>query len=432
MNIQVGRRLIGQSARILVVVLALAQPVSFAIAREGNEGQEAPADHTPTADLPDVPAPKIDDPVNAAELDDLRTFANQEGMSLQAAIDRYAWNDNFALMVGSLRDETPMAFTGAEIVDGGHAWVAFADGTPVSARGVIRAFQTSHPTVAVEIRSGLGFSQAELEKAITTVHYAILNTSGVRDASTGFDFDTRTITSRLVLDADIHPPPEDLRAGALDSLVVEGMGEILGHVVVSVVESDLPVLFTTDSGTQHLGAEELSGATCTSGFIVYSNDNGIRGQSTAGHCDNQLTDDGIQLTWKAGHEGQHGDYQWHTGPQGDPDDYYAGALNTTETDRRDVAYVTSAVKGQVLCRNGTVSHKDCNEVIRINVCAGSLCNLVQMDDRDSAGGDSGGAVYYTNTAYGLHTGAVWYDGAYRDVFSEAHRMVYALGVGVAK
>ena len=76
--------------------------------------------------LPEESPPEIDDPVSDAELQDLQSVADQTSISLQAAIDRYAWNDNFALAVAKIREASPAAFAGAEIVDTGHAWVAFA------------------------------------------------------------------------------------------------------------------------------------------------------------------------------------------------------------------------------------------------------------------------------------------------------------------
>lgn len=58
--------------------------------------------------------------------------------------------------------------------------------------------------------------------------------------------------------------------------------------------------------------------------------------------------------------------------------------------------------------------------------------LVQMDARLAAGGDSGGPVFWGNTAYGFHQGYV-YDvwPADRDVFSRSHRIDDTLGVVVA-
>lgn len=382
--------------------------------------------------IPDVARPQIDDPISDAELEDLRALASQQGMSLQAAIDRYGWNDNFAIAVSTVREASAEAFTGAEIVDGGGAWVAFAAGAPERALEVIDTFKKSHPTVTVEVQTDLGFTEVELEKAIETVHYAMFESANVRDVSTSFDFDTRQITAMVALDTGVADSVlDDLRADATKKLADAGLGGILDSMTVSVVRSNLPALGGTDSNTEHMGGESLSGV-CTSGFVVRT-PSGVRGISTAGHCSNTLSDDGIALTIQAGHIGAQGDFQWHTGPQAKPDDFYAGNANATEVNRRDVAAVGAPVVGQSLCKNGIASFQDCQEVIQLNVCNGAACSLVQMAARLAAPDDSGGSVYWGNTAYGLHQG--WrYDPFWpfdRDLLSRADRIDDALGVSVA-
>ena len=64
---------------------------------------------------PEAAPPEIDDPPSDAELQDLQFIANQEGISLQEAIDRYAWRDNFSLAVSKIREAAPGSFAGAEI-----------------------------------------------------------------------------------------------------------------------------------------------------------------------------------------------------------------------------------------------------------------------------------------------------------------------------
>jgi hypothetical protein len=71
--------------------------------------------------------------------------------------------------------------------------------------------------------------------------------------------------------------------------------------------------------------------------------------------------------------------------------------------------------------------------MKVNVCHFEICNLVQMEAHLSAGGDSGGPVYWSNTAYGIHYGFRWdpiwpFD---RELFSRADRIDNALGVSVS-
>ena len=47
------------------------------------------------------------DGISDAELMDLQAVADHKGMSLQATIDRYAWNDDFAAAVAEIREAVP-------------------------------------------------------------------------------------------------------------------------------------------------------------------------------------------------------------------------------------------------------------------------------------------------------------------------------------
>lgn len=233
-----GKGIMRRHGLSVIVALALITGGCAVRAEDSARGESLPL-----PDLPDVAQPQIDDPISGAELEDLRTVANQKGMSLQAAIDRYAWNDNFALAVSKIRDASPGALSRVEIVDGGRAWISFAAGAPERAMDIIDAFEESHGAVTVEVRTGLGFTEDQLEKAIATVHDAVFEAADVRDASTSFDFDTRQITTVVALDSGVADSVlDDLRASATEALIESGLGGILDSVAVSVVRSNLPTL----------------------------------------------------------------------------------------------------------------------------------------------------------------------------------------------
>lgn len=367
------------------------------------------------------------------ELQDLSLMAEQNGLSLQDAIDRYAWNDAFAQTVSQIRAAAPEAFSGAEIMGANNAWVAFTGDAPAEALAAVAAFTEEHRNVLVDVRNGTGISEADLEIAIEAAHYAVLEGRGVANATTSLDDGARRITSLVVLESD--GPEEtlnELRAAAVSAVVEAGVGHILDTLKVTVVRSAVPVLGGEDANNEHFGGE-LVNPGCTSGFVV-ANEAGTRGVTTAGHCDNALSDDGAALNFRGQHIGNHGDVQWHSGPQPRPPSFYAGNANATEVNRRDVTAVNAPVVGQSLCKNGRTNHAQCQEVRRLAVCNGAACNLVQMGARLSAGGDSGGPVYWGTTAYGLHQG--WhYDPSWpfdRDLFSRADRLPDALGVAVVK
>lgn len=412
-----------------VLLLALIAAVP---AQADNAGADQLIQAVERPPLSEVQQPQIDDPISEAELEDLEALASQLGLSLEATIARYAWNDNFALTVSKIREACPDAFAGAEIVDAGRVWVGFAGSVPEGAPDIIDRFTSSHGSVAVEVRADIGFTELEIEAAIATVHYAVFERAEVRDAYTSFDFETGEIETVVVLESGVADSIlDDLLAGAIADLIDADAAGILDSITVSVVRSSLPRLGGTDSNTEHLGGESLGGQ-CTSGFVVKT-PAGVRGISTAGHCPDPLTDDGAALTFQAEHQGTHGDFQWHTGPQPRPDDFYAGNASTTEVNRRDVAAVGAPVVGQSLCTNGITNYRTCQEVRKLNVCYGGRCSLVQMGARLRASGDSGGPVYWNYAAYGLHQSFMWdpfwpYD---RDLFSRADRLPNALGVSVA-
>ncbi len=386
----------------------------------------------PDTQTTEVAPLRIEDQISAAEMQDLRLVAEQNGISLDQAIARYAWNDNFALAVEMIRQGHPDSFSGAEVVDAGHAWVSFKGSAPEDLSAVLDSFAEIAPFVEVGIRADEGYSELELQASIESVHYAILGSPGVRDAATSFEGDTRTIVTSALLD---EPQQEsdvaDLNATAQRALRAVLTGDSGITAVVVVARSG--ILGGTDSASYHHGGESISG--CTSGFgtRASSSTSGTRGIATAGHCANSLSDDGYSLTFKAEHQGTHGDFQWHTGGATHSDDFYAGTATVTETALRDVSGIGAPTVGQTLCKNGATNHASCQEVRKLNDCRGSICNLVQMGARLAAPGDSGGPIYWGNTAYGLHSG--WrYDPVApfdRDQFARADRIDDALSVWIA-
>ena len=199
---------------------------------------------------PEVSPPEIDDPPNTADLSDLQAVADRKGITLQEAIDRYGWNDNFALAVSRIREAAPATFAGAEIVDGANAWIAFTGRPTEAALDIVELFRRSHSGVSVEVRTDLGFSEAELEEAIPAVHYAVLRSHGVRDANTSFDTAMGQIRTIVVLESTASDSLlDDLRTIATKRLIDVTRPDILDSITISVVRSEGPVLGGDESNT---------------------------------------------------------------------------------------------------------------------------------------------------------------------------------------
>ncbi len=251
--------------------------------------------------------------------------------------------------------------------------------------------------------------------------------SGVEDGTAHFEGET----NEIVIFVKMATPPSDAEKAELERAAERGAKESTKPnitdtftISLSVVQRDLGGL---DSGSEHMGGEELG--SCTSGFNVKVN--GTRGIATAAHCPDNLSDDGDALTYQDAHHGFYGDVQWHTGPDTMSRNFYAGSISVLETDQRHVTGVGHARKGDTLCRNGKISYRDCQSVRRVNVCAVWVCRLVSMEHYYAADGDSGSPVYFGNTAYGVHRGKTWYFG-WREIFSQARYFDDAIsGMSVA-
>ena len=325
----------------------------------------------------------------------------------------------------------PEAFTGAEIVDAGNAWVAFAGSAPAAATSIIDNFTSNHSGVSVEVRAEKGFTEVELQKAINAAHFAVFNSPEVLSASTHFDFTTLKIKTNAQLESTISDTfLDNLRAAAAIEITDATRADILNSISHSVVRFDGEALLIKESSNEHLAGEKIlkdlgnnKYAVCTLGFGVKDAE-GNRGILTAGHCERyQNKDDGVLLNWEDDHQGEHGDFQWHTSNHQDfSDDFYAGSATQSEAYERNVQYIGFAVVGQMLCRNGANSYRDCQEVYHLYGVHENVENLVIMEGNLSEEGDSGGPVYYNRTAYGIHMGTGWVDNAWRELFSRADRV----------
>ena len=424
-NTKRARPLLGLLAVIAMVCVAMVAPPAGANPSESS-----------VVDLPDVPAPRIDSGISVAEMQDLRTLASQSGMTIDEAIERYAWNDNFSLAVHLIRDGMPDSFAGAAIVDSRTAWIGFADSQPEDAAEVIAEFGDHFGNIDVDIRTGVGFTEVEIQKAIAAAHFAVFEHDGVEDAITSFDFDSKTI--------EIVVSKSDTASKAVTTMELEQIADAAVNrtidrnpaslIAVSVAEANTRVLGGDDSSSYHWGGEALS--TCTSGFTVRtdSSTSGSRGVATAGHCNDTQSDDGDSLTIQDSYDGYYGDYQWHTGPDTVQDEFYSGTTTSLEAYPRDVSSVGYALEGQSVCKNGKAGYKDCGEVRKDSVCHGGNCYMQQMGSRLAVSGDSGGPIFWSNTAYGLHEGWM-YDPSWpwdRDTYSRAiYNLDWAIGVHIA-
>ena len=349
-----------------------------------------------------------------AELEDLQFVADAEGITLEESIARYAWGDDFSAAVGVIRDDYPGSIAGVAITGGSTAIIKFSGSISADAQRVIDDFESENEHVTVSTQTNLGYTERESAEAVAGAYFAVMAENGVEDGTAHFEGET----NEIVIAVKKATPPSDAEKAALKRAAERGAKESTRPnitdtftISLSVVQRDLGGL---DSGSEHMGGEELS--TCTSGFNVKVN--GVRGIATAAHCPDDLWDDGDALTFRDKHHGWYGDVQWHTGPDTMGRNFYAGSISVLETNQRYVTGIDEAEVGRTLCRNGKESYRDCQRVRKVNVCAVFVCHQVSMENYFAADGDSGAPVYWGNTAYGIHRGKTWNLG-WREIFSQA-------------
>lgn len=349
-------------------------------------------------------------------------------MSTKDAVREYGWRDNFSLVLSEIANNHPDDFARGEMSDGAIAMVAFDRKQPENTKQLLKEFQSAFPHVAISVQTNVGYTSVEINEAVIDIHGNVMARPGVTDAVTVFSPTDNTIQVDVSVESRDAKLSENLLTRELHRAEV---ATVPAPVSVEVKVFEGVKLADTESSAFHYGGEDLN--SCTSGFGVRwgSSTSGERGISTAAHCPNSLTDDGKTLTYRGGHQGHFGDFQWHSGTGTESDDFYSGNSSTTEVHRRDVSSVAAAAPGSVVCVNGRTTHKSCTTVREQQVCANGACNLVGMQHHVTAGGDSGGPWFYGPVAYGIHHGYYrsWF--RRRSAFSHATLMDNAIGVHVA-
>jgi len=434
-------RLLGGRAWVLFViagvvagaaVAASAAPGGMVVGGEavgGVPGDLATADARYPAgsgvDIPNVPAPTTAiDALTPAELADLATIAKQEGIALDEAIERYAWQEPFSILVQEVREAFPAEFSGARIEADGSAWIGFSGRTPEQARTWINTFEHS-----VSVRTDLGFNEAELDSRLTVAYEAASGQSDlVGEVYAYYDIATGEINML------VEPKAPTRGSEGKTALAAQ----LLNRLPSELAGVNLEIVDTLDGGGDAIrvyGGEDMTGGghVCTAGFTV-SNSYGIDGISTAAHCPE--SGNPPTMTWNglvsvflyAQHQGSWGDVQWLVNSSAVfVDDFLADT-----TDYRDVAGVAYPVEGQTLFRYGITTGRQHDTVAHNNVCNYGMgaCHLTEMSHMYGQGGDSGGPWYFGNTAYGIHEGYVWVPFHYADVFTPASYFLTAIGVQV--
>ena len=92
-----------------------------------------------------------------AELEDLQFVADAKGITLDEAIARYAWRDDFSAAVGVIRDNDPSSIAGAAITSASTATINFSGSISADAQSVIDDFEAENPNITISTQTSLGY-----------------------------------------------------------------------------------------------------------------------------------------------------------------------------------------------------------------------------------------------------------------------------------
>lgn len=220
---------------------------------------------------------------------------------------------------------------------------------------------------------------------------------------------------------------------SLDSLMKPAFMEVARKPAVEVRE----VADLGGPAVDIYGGLDISG--CTSGFSVAGTASGVTttGVTTAGHCSNSKTYQGINLPFVAQKAADAADVQWHTTP-GLTDQPKFKVGSGTRNVYGTYAY-NEYVYGATLCKQGVVTGYDCGSITSTTFCPNWIqsCNAVFIRITNcpvdmSTPGDSGGPSFFGNRAAGHISGY------YSDIFCANDQAIVsriqfdtqAVGIGV--
>ena len=357
-------------------------------------------------------------------------MAQQDNISLDEAIKRYAWHEPFSMLVDELRQQYPESFAGARIMDDGRSWIAFASDVPSGALGKLADLTDALGQFGqkVELIENRGFTEEALDEAVIDAHQmAMQRQAFVENVSTGADIASGLITVELELARTARGTAEaEALVSEIERKVVSPAMEVRVRIVDEVLAGNDRNLY----GGNMLAWSDGGSLACTSGFSVTFGS--VRGLATAGHCDDtpfySVSGADVPLYLWAEYESDYGDFEWLVSGEYHADDFFSGPYDSY---LRDVSGVGFPTTGQNICRNGAKTGKFCDKVYSLNHCLNGSCRLALSENNTSQGGDSGGPWFYGNTAYGIHKGYKWWNFKSRSAFSLASYIDEALGVYIA-
>ena len=235
---------------VLVVITVVVVIVAMAAA-PGRDGKTAVSHHNMVTLTPDEVAALIRQhaSINSpAEVNDLQFIANQDGITLDESIMRFAWRDDFSKMVTAIEKENPDSVVDVAMTSGSSAWIKFSGSISGNARNAIDKFKSENPHVAVSLQTGKdpGFTRREADEAVVGAHFAVMAEDGVQDSVTYYDSDT----IEIVVIVQMATPPSGEKLSSLEKAAERGAAEATRPDITDSLAISLSVVQHDLSGTE--------------------------------------------------------------------------------------------------------------------------------------------------------------------------------------
>ncbi|MBT2233214.1 S1 family peptidase [Nonomuraea sp. NEAU-A123] len=363
-------------------------------------------------ELPDGPVPdpviKIDG-IPFAELIDLNRLATSRGISLEEAIDRYAWVPAVDKVGIQLNKDFPEALSGITFTNEGRSLhIGFKGEIPRAAINLAKTLPGE-----VEFIGGKGFSEAELKSVRDTRFKVLAGRPEVEALGGGYDIETGRVTFKAQLRPSISATEKDRARTALQPAPADN-----SNISIDVTVVDDLGIKLTDNYLRGGGFLTLNSLPwCTAGFNIISTSD-VRATTTAKHC---ADDSHLYLTYE-----NHHDYDTNRttvsrmfrSPAYDFARYQGGDLTYTRTfyyELNTPRYVTAlgivTAVGRPICSFGRTSAEAgngarCGTVTDTDytyMSNGVIHYDAYVTDYTLLGGDSGGPSYWGGSAYGLNS-----------------------------
>lgn len=144
----------------------------------------------------------------------------------------------------------------------------------------------------------------------------------------------------------------------------------------------------------------------TTGFSVYHNETGMRGVTTAGHAANTAQYAGSDLPFQREAVGGSHDEQWHSAPGFTVRNWINDGVDITTITSR--TFLANQAVGTFVCKFGRTTASGCGNIAEKNYAgcvqpiASTYVRVTSSSGQDlAAGGDSGGPVFVSSSAYGM-------------------------------